>query len=137
MDSIDPGTTAVLDGSKFDQEKTSFIVNDSASIQLKNYKANHLIYQSENTNEGFAVFSEVYYPKGWKAYIEGTETPIKRVNYILRALEIPGGKHKIEFKFEPKSYSIGNTVSMISSIFLMVCALGGVVYWGGERSLKK
>ncbi|HYG39829.1 MAG TPA: YfhO family protein [Cytophagales bacterium] len=133
LDSIDPGTTAILDESKFDQKKTSFIVNDSAFIQLKNYKANHLIYQSENANEGFAVFSEVYYPKGWKAYIDGTETPIKRVNYILRALEIPAGKHKIEFKFEPKSYSIGNLVSMISSIFLMVCSLGGVVYWGVKK----
>ena len=57
------------------------------------------MYETEATDKGFAVFSEIYYPKGWNAYVDGNLTPHTCVNYILRGMEIPAGKHKVEFKF--------------------------------------
>jgi uncharacterized membrane protein YfhO len=74
-------------------------------------------------NEALAVFSEIYYPKGWKAFIDDDEVEILRANYILRALLIPQGAHKIEFRFEPKAYYVGNIIMWISSIILILILL--------------
>ncbi|HLR00645.1 MAG TPA: YfhO family protein, partial [Sphingobacterium sp.] len=68
---------------------------------------------------GFAVFSEMYYEKGWEAYIDGEKVPIIRADYALRALQIPEGNHKIEFIFAPKSMKISSIVSLLSSILLV------------------
>jgi uncharacterized membrane protein YfhO len=70
------------------------------------------------------VFSEIYYPKGWHAFVDGKETEILRANYVLRALIVPGGKHEIEFKFEPKPYTVGNRVTLASSWAVLLIALG-------------
>jgi hypothetical protein len=90
------------------------------TIKMTAYKANHLEYESDSKNAEFAVFSEIYYPKGWNAYIDGNPVPHIGVNYILRGTEIPAGKHKIEFKFEPKVYKTGNTIAMAGSLLLFV-----------------
>ena len=76
------------------------------------------------------MFSDVYYDKGWKAYIDGEETDIIRTNYLLRGLMIPEGKHDIEFRFKPKSFAIGQTLAIISSILvlLLMLAAGFVAY---------
>jgi uncharacterized membrane protein YfhO len=74
------------------------------------------------------VFSEIYYPKGWTATIDGKEATILRANYVLRALEIPAGKHTIEFRFLPKPYTIGNQVTMASS-WLLLLAVAGSLGW--------
>lgn len=89
-------------------------------ISLQSYKPNHLVYQSEAKEKGFAVFSEIYYPKGWNAYIDGYLTSHTAVNYILRGMEIPAGKHRIEFKFEPAVYQKGNTMAMFGSLLLLL-----------------
>ena len=70
-----------------------------------------------------AVFSDVYYDKGWNAYIDGEKVPHFRVNYILRALILPSGEHTVEFKFHPKSYYTGNTISLASSLLLILAML--------------
>ncbi|MBD3723762.1 MAG: YfhO family protein [Flavobacteriaceae bacterium] len=98
-----------------------------ASIQLEVYKPNYLKYISNNSNEGFAVFSEMYYKNGWKATIDGKETPIYNVNYVLRGLQIPAGKHTIEFKFEPEVVATGSKIALGSSI-LMVLLIGFGIY---------
>ena len=105
-----------------------------ATIKLDLYKPNHLKYTSNNTNHGFAVFSEIYYPKGWKATIDGKETPIYRVDYTLRGLEIPKGKHTIEFKFEPEVVKTGSTIALFSSLAMLLVIVGGVYF---ERKKKK
>ena len=105
-----------------------------ATIKLDLYKPNHLKYTSNNANVGFAVFSEIYYPKGWKATIDGKETPIYRVDYTLRGLEIPKGKHTIEFKFEPEVVKTGSTIALFSSLLMLVVIVGGVYF---ERKKKK
>jgi len=83
-----------------------------ATIKLNVYKPNHIEYTSTNSNNGFAVFSETYYKEGWKATIDGKETPIKRVDYVLRGLDIPKGKHTIVFKFEPQVVKTGGTIAL-------------------------
>lgn len=90
------------------------------NIKLVSYKPNHLTYESEAANEEMAVFSEIYYPFGWNAYIDGQLKPHASGNYVLRAMVIPAGKHKIDFKFEPKTYQTGNSVAMIGSILLFL-----------------
>jgi hypothetical protein len=105
-----------------------------ATIKLDVYKPNYLKYTSNNSNYGFAVFSEIYYKDGWKATIDGKEAPIYRVNYTLRGLEIPKGKHTIEFKFEPEVVKTGSTIALFSSIGMILLIIGGVYF---ERKKKK
>jgi hypothetical protein len=121
---VNTHTTAVIDQSKF---KIQSIKADSlASIELVEMTPPYLKYQSSSSTGGLAVFSEIYYPKGWVATIDGEEVPILRANYVLRALEIPAGNHKIEFRFEPKPYIIGNKITMASSWILLLVVLGSI-----------
>jgi hypothetical protein len=106
--------------------------NNDGKITLQSYKPNELIYETENKEKGFAVFSEIYYPKGWNAYVDGNLTPYTCVNYILRGMELPAGKHKVEFKFEPSIYNTGNSIAMIGSLILFI-TIGVSVYF----SMKK
>ena len=76
--------------------------------------------QSYSSSIQLAIFSEVYYPKGWNAYVDNESTEYFRANYVLRAMVIPKGEHIVEFKFQPKSYSIGTKVSYASSILLIL-----------------
>jgi hypothetical protein len=92
--------------------------DSSAFVQLDKYGLNEISYVSHNNQAGVAVFSDIYYDKGWKAYIDGRETPIIKANYILRALKLPAGDHKIEFRFRPETYYSTNNYAMISSILL-------------------
>ena len=98
----------------------NFTKDTLSSIKLESYKPNHLTYSAKSYEEELAVFSEIYYPEGWNVFIDGKPANHFRVNYILRAMVIPEGEHTIEFKFEPKSYYIGNKVSLISSILLIL-----------------
>eukprot|EP01093_Parvamoeba_rugata_P011718 TRINITY_DN325_c0_g1_i1.p1 TRINITY_DN325_c0_g1~~TRINITY_DN325_c0_g1_i1.p1 ORF type:complete len:658 (+),score=151.90 TRINITY_DN325_c0_g1_i1:378-2351(+) len=128
LDSLNTKTTAVLDH-EFQAAhnlKTTYQVDSTASIQLKEFKPNYLKYESNNSNEGLAVFSEIYYVQGWNAYIDGALTPHFRVNYVLRALELPKGKHTIEFKFEPQVVETGSKVALASSIVLGLLLLAGL-----------
>ena len=101
---------------------------NSSTIQLLTYQANELVYASESKKNQLAVFSEIYYKDGWNAYIDGELTPHLRANYVLRALEIPAGKHRIEFKFEPTVIEQGNLVNIGSlGTFLIVLILGAIL----------
>jgi hypothetical protein len=127
---IDPGATAVIDDSKFNVSNERF--TSSGNIVLEEYQPNYLRYQSENPDQALAVFSEIYYPKGWTATIDGEPAEIIRANYVLRALEIPGGSHLVEFRFQPAAYHMGNKIMMASSILLLLlCAGAGYVEFHG------
>lgn len=93
---------------------------ENASIELTSYRPDHLVYEYSAPRDALAVFSEIWYDKGWKAFVDGEELPILRANYVLRALQLPGGNHQVEFKFEPKSYHLGETISLIGSIVLVL-----------------
>jgi len=107
----------------------------NASISLTSYRPDHLIYEYSSPNDALAVFSEIWYDKGWKAYVDGKEVPIIRANYVLRALQLPGGNHQVEFKFEPRSYHLGETISLIASIILVLGA--AFVVWRGSVTRKE
>ena len=104
-------------------EKNSFQKLSIGSINLTSYQPNRLVYETSNNGDGYAVFSEIYYPKGWYAKIDGEDIEIDKVNYILRGLEIPSGNHEIEFYFKPKSYTIGNTVMWITNSIVILTFL--------------
>ncbi len=106
------------------------VLDSTASIKLVHYQANEIKYISNNMNDGLAVFSEIYYPKGWHATIDGKEADISRANYVLRALWIPKGEHEIVFKFQPEIIKIGDKIMIGSNILLfglLLLGLGMVV----------
>ncbi len=121
---IDTETTAVVDINKFPLKESAFTA--SGNINLVEYAPNYLKYEAQNAGAGLAVFSEIYYAEGWKAFIDDQEVPILRANYVLRALEIPEGNHTIAFRFEPQSYAIGNSAMMASSILIILGFIGSV-----------
>ena len=93
----------------------------NATIKLTNYNPDHLTYQTGSTSGQIAVFSEVYYEKGWNMYIDGKEQPYFRADYLLRAAEIPLGNHKVEFIFHPASYYTGEKNIISRFYFIGTC----------------
>lgn len=93
--------------------------DSAAAIHLTKYGLNDLSFVSNNRRNGVAVFSDIWYPYGWEATVDGKPAPILRANYVLRALKVPAGQHTIEFHFKPKSYYTGDTIAKISSFLLM------------------
>lgn len=101
--------------------------NQAGSIHLTVYQPNQLTYQFSSTEPQVAVFSEVYYYTGWKAYINGKEVPTCRANYVLRAMPLPAGNYNIEFVFEPQSYQVGKILTIICSL-LLTLAIGYIIF---------
>lgn len=139
MDSLKVKTEAVVDVSKFGDlvKDKSFAVDSTASITLDSFEPDHLKYTSNNTKDGVAVFSEIYYPHGWKATIDGNEVKSFRVNYVLRALNVPAGKHTIEFKFDPEVVKTGSRITLGSSIVLIILLAAGIFYSFKPAGSKK
>lgn len=108
-------------------EGKSFTPDSLASITLTSYHPEKLTYRFNAASEQLAVFSEVFYDKGWKAFIDGQEVPHFRANYLFRALAIPAGEHQIEFRFEPDTYILGEKVSLAASILLLLTSLGALI----------
>lgn len=114
---------AVIDTCWRTKLNEDLIMSQPASIRLTNYaNPGQLFYESESTENGLAVFSEVYY-KTWKAYIDGKEVPVLRANYILRAIEVPAGKHTIELKCHDELLSRMQIVSIIASSLIILALL--------------
>jgi hypothetical protein len=107
-------------------EGITLVPDTSARITLTEYRANYLKYVSNAASEQLAVFSEIYYDKGWQAFIDGKPVPHFRADYILRAMKVPAGNHTIEFRFHPKSYFIGEKISLASSLILVLLISGMV-----------
>ena len=122
---INPSETAIVH-QDFSGYLNGLNIQKNGTIALTDYQPNHLTYTSNTTSEQLAVFSEVWYDpgKGWQAYIDGSPVDHIRTNYILRAMKVPAGQHTIEFKFEPKSYSVGSTISLITSLLIVLGLLG-------------
>ncbi len=114
---------------------SDFKVDSLSTITLTDYAPNHLTYTSKNEYDGVAVFSEMYYSHGWNAYINGKPVTHFRVNYVLRALEVPAGQHTIEFKFEPQVIKTGSQIALASSIIFGLILLGGIGFasWRSRR----
>ena len=126
LNTIELGSEALLNTSKFPEiNRFEYIADTTANIRLEQYRPNHLVYTSSSSETGLAVFSEMYYGHGWNAYIDGILHPHFRVNYVLRAMEIPEGKHRVEFRFEPEIIETGSSIALAGSALLVLILLGG------------
>ena len=126
---IDPAVEAVIfDPDAADGTVTEYAGADSGRVELTYYSPNRLRYNVSTPAKGVAVFSEIYYPAGWKAYVDGEEKPILRADYVLRALLIDEGEHEVEFVFAPDSFVVGRDISLASSIAIIVLLAGAVLY---------
>lgn len=134
IDDIDVATEALVHKDFAENLPGSFSPDSSASIVLTSYAPNQLEYKTESNKEQFAVFSEIYYPKGWEVTIDGNPAEYVRANYILRAMVVPAGAHTILFTFNPAAYNTGTTLALVGSILLfllLICA-----FWDRIKSLK-
>ncbi len=135
---VDLRTTAVVAAS--DAEAVAVLANADAtegairdlpepirSIRLEEYRPNYLKYAYSTPEAGVAVFSEIFYDKGWKAYVDGVEAPYFRADYVLRAMSLPAGRHTVEWRFRAPAWGAVETVTGIASVLILLFALGAAV----------
>lgn len=129
-----PGKTAIVD-KRFAKMLEGFTptYDSTASIKLDAYQPNKLNYSYTSSSDQLAVFSEIFYDKGWNAYLDGQKVPHFRVNYVLRAMVVPAGSHQIEFRFEPKAYFVGEKVSYAGSS-IVILLLAGFLFMEYRKS---
>lgn len=132
LDNLDTKKVAVFNvrehEGKFRSARLKKQWDTTGTIKVVTYKPNYIKYKSDNAKDGLAVFSEMYYKNGWNAYIDGKLTDHFPVDYVLRAMEVPGGKHTIEFKFEPQVVKTGGTIALASSIGMLFLLIGGIYF---------
>ncbi len=126
LSDFNPSKTAIVDERFSGFLNQDFTIDSLSRIDLISYEPNDLTYLTSSATSQLAVFSEIYYSKGWNAYIDGEFVPHLRANYVLRALPIPAGEHQIEFKFEPKTYAIGRKISFVSSLLVLLVFVAGL-----------
>ena len=137
LDTADPAVTAVVD-SRFKDALKGLVEShrDSLStIRLTSYTPNRLVYETDNSGDAVAVFSEIYYPDGWQVSIDGQPAPLGRADYILRALHIPAGKHTVEMRFDPQSLHVTEGIAY-TALALMVIGVIAIV-WRMQRQKKQ
>jgi len=134
LSSINPETTAVVHEA-FSAYVSGVDPTPNGDIRLVEYSPNDLKYEVNTNGDQFAVFSEIWYgpDKGWISYLNGTKVDHIRVNYALRGMKVPSGRHTIEFKFEPTTYYVGERISLISSALLLLCFFG-MMFWQWKRA---
>ncbi len=138
LDSLNTKKTAIIHKDWINLIPAKKIERDStASIDVTVHEPNRLVYETKSDSEQVAIFSEVYYPMGWKATIDGAPAEYFRANYLLRAMVVPSGIHTIEFKFEPEVISRGSTYSLISFIILLLVCLGGAFLTFKKNAISK
>ncbi len=137
LDSLDTKVNAVFNRSKSPRlRQHNYTVDSLATIAVADHRPDYIKYQTENPHPGFVVFSEMHYPKGWAAILNGKEVPHFQVNYALRGMEIPAGRHEIEFRFQPEVVKTGSTIALASNITLGFLILAGCI-WMVRREGRK
>lgn len=128
-------TVAIVNKKDMQLKALQFAADSTATIQVQSHKPNHIVYKTKNSREGLAVFSEMYYPNGWNAYINGQPATHFRADYVLRAMVLPAGNHTVEFKFEPEVVKTGGTISLLSNISMLILIAAG--FWYEDRRRRK
>jgi hypothetical protein len=121
LDNFNPKDTAIIEQQDKIESLNNIEFDENASITLVNNKNDEINYTSSSTKKQLAVFSEIYYNLGWKAYIDNVETPIVKANYVLRGLVVPAGNHAIRFEFKPITIKNSIIASTFASILLWIC----------------
>jgi len=135
LDNFNPKDTAIIQQAyKNSLGNISTSYPAAGTIKLVKNDNNIATYRSSSTTNEFAVFSEIFYEAGWKAFIDGKEVPIAKVNYVLRGFPVPAGNHGIEFRFEPAGFIKGKSLTTIFSIVMVVLLLAGIFFeWRGSH----
>ena len=126
LDHLNTKDSAVIDQRYQQLAGNQPAFDSSARIQFVENLNDRITYKTNAAGNQFAVFSEVYYPEGWNAYIDGKKTDHLRVNYVLRGMPVPAGNHTIEFRFEPQSVITGDKITLISCILIYLMLLAGI-----------
>ena len=136
LDTFNAKTTAVVQESFKSMINEKIMTDSTAYVKLIQPGHDTLKYESNASTTSFAVFSEVYYDKGWKAFVDGKEQPIIKTNYALRGLSLAPGKHEIEFRFIPSSYYSGYAITKYSQwlLILLFIATLGINFWNKRKT---
>lgn len=130
---IDTRRTAVV-ADRFALRDASF---GQGAIRLEEYRPNYLRYTYEADAPALAVFSEIYYDKGWKAFVDGREAPYLRADYVLRAMELPAGQHTVEWRFRSPGWASAEAVTLAASLAILTAALAALVYLLKNKSHER
>ncbi|TXK76831.1 YfhO family protein [Mesonia sp. K4-1] len=129
LDSLQSKKHAIIEQEFADKlPRKRFGENSHDTIKLKSYKPNELAYNYNVAEDRVAIFSEIYYPYGWKAYVDGQEIEHFKANYVLRAAVLPKGEHELVFKFEPEVVQKGSIITLASGVILLVLILLGFFF---------
>ena len=129
--------TAII-GKEFEQQVAGYHPSsEEGIITLTDYKPNQLTYSFSADENKLVVFSEIWTSKGWTMWIDGQESPLLRANYLLRAAMVPAGQHEIVMRYEPKIWKVGGIVSLVSSLALILFAIGAVIYTIASKKKEK
>jgi len=110
--------------------------DSTAVIELKNYQPNQLEFKTQSKTPQLAVFSEIYYPKGWKMLLDGKEVPYIKANYLLRAVFVPAGNHEVRMVFEPEVIEKGKMISMSAFGIFLLLSVGGFLKFRRKTAVK-
>ncbi|PST84037.1 hypothetical protein C7T94_04680 [Pedobacter yulinensis] len=137
ISSFNPKNEAIVDVrfKKLLEERKAGLPDANASIKLESYHPDKLVYKYSTSRDMVAVFSEIYYDKGWKMYVDNVEKPYFRADWLLRAAVLEGGNHTVEFRFEPTSYYAGEKISLFGSV-LLIAGLAFAIY-SEQRNRKR
>ncbi|MFT4603137.1 MAG: hypothetical protein ACI857_003324, partial [Arenicella sp.] len=122
----DPRVTTLVN-KEFQSNISKGSYSGEGSIELASYHPDKMTYTTSSTEAQLAVFSEVHYPVGWKAFVDGSEVSITRANYLLRAVEVPAGDHTVTFEYELESYAKSGTYANIGTIIVFLILIAGLV----------
>ena len=138
LNTADPAVTAVVDARFKETLKglTESHRDSLSTIRLTSYAPNRLVYETENSGDAVAVFSEIYYPDGWQVTIDGQPVTLGRADYILRALYIPAGKHTVEMRFDPQSLHVTEGIAY-TALALMVIGVIAAVWVQRRKTMKR
>ena len=109
----------------------------SARIELTEYRPNYLKYEYTLPEEAVAVFSEIFYDQGWKAYVDGEESPYFRADYVLRAMTLPAGTHTVEWRFRAPGWTAVEGVTLAASLAILLGAVAALAYCFRKRTEKE
>lgn len=135
---VNPKNTAIIN-KEFESQLSGYKSSTSSdgTISMSYYKPNEVAYTFNSTKDELVVFSEIWTKKGWKMYIDGKEHPILRADYLLRSALIPAGSHDIVMRYEPAIWKVGNIISLISSLIVILGLIAVTVYNFIQKKEKK